>query len=132
MIREHGGDQLFQRTEEIRAASVERHRNEVPVDLRLGQLDLDDTLAFVRGFGLFSMLANLAEDREGMMAEQDMPFADALASLKEQGISSEQVSEMLDQALVMPVLLLRFFARCLGSEQARRHLIPSEEEQVQA
>ena len=68
MIREHGGDQLFQRTEEIRAASVERHRNEAPVDLRLGQLDLDDTLAFVRGFGLFSMLANLAEDREGMMA----------------------------------------------------------------
>ncbi|XAP79767.1 phosphoenolpyruvate carboxylase [Citromicrobium bathyomarinum] len=104
VIREHGGDQLFQRTEEIRAASVERHRNEVPVDLRLGQLDLDDTLAFVRGFGLFSMLANLAEDREGMMAEQDMPFVDALASLKEQGISSEQVSEMLDHALVMPVL----------------------------
>ncbi|MET0377039.1 MAG: dienelactone hydrolase family protein, partial [Rhizorhabdus sp.] len=30
---------------------------------------LDDTLAFVRGFMLFSMLANLAEDRQGVAAE---------------------------------------------------------------
>ena len=35
----------------------------------LEALDLDDTLSFVRGFMLFSMLANLAEDRQGRATE---------------------------------------------------------------
>ena len=39
------------------------------VDRGLDALSLDDTLAFVRGFMLFSMLANLAEDRQGAGAD---------------------------------------------------------------
>jgi phosphoenolpyruvate carboxylase len=68
VIRAYGGDRLFQRIEYIRAASVDRYRGvagAATVDRGLDALNLDDTLAFVRGFMLFSMLANLAEDRQG-------------------------------------------------------------------
>lgn len=45
-------------------------------------LMLDGTQAFVRGFMLFSLLANLAEDRQGVAADPCATLADALAKLK--------------------------------------------------
>ncbi|GMM92699.1 phosphoenolpyruvate carboxylase [Qipengyuania sp. MTN3-11] len=104
VIREHGSARLFERTEHIRSASVARHRGDEPVDLELEDLDLDETLDFVRGFGLFSMLANLAEDRDGVMADSEVSFADALTDLSGQGVDRAQVRDMLDEALVVPVL----------------------------
>ena len=52
VIRAYGGDTLYERTESIRAASVERHRgngdgtvgDESGADLGLDRLDLDETL----------------------------------------------------------------------------------------
>jgi len=73
VIRAYGGETLFRRTEYIRAASVDRHRGVAgkdSVDLGLDRLSLDETLDFVRGFMLFSMLANLAEDRQGVAVEK--------------------------------------------------------------
>ena len=67
VIRAYGGDRLFDRIEHIRSTSVDRFRGIArasAVDRGLEALSLDDTLAFVRGFMLFSMLANLAEDRQ--------------------------------------------------------------------
>ena len=81
VIKAYGGDQLFRRIEYIRSASVDRARGIVDahnIDSGLDALSLDDTLAFVRGFMLFSMLANLAEDRQGVAAE---PGADVAAAL---------------------------------------------------
>ncbi|RHW18701.1 phosphoenolpyruvate carboxylase [Sphingomonas gilva] len=107
VIRAYGGERLFERTEHIRSTSVERHRGggEVPVaDLGLETLSLDETLDFVRGFMLFSMLANLAEDRQGVTADTDADMAHALARLKAEGIGGEQVAELLGHALVAPVL----------------------------
>ena len=71
VIRTYGGEALFRRIEYIRSTSVDRHRGVVAadaIDPGLGALSLDDTLAFVRGFMLFSLLANLAEDRQGVSA----------------------------------------------------------------
>src|SRR5882757_8596670 len=68
VIRAYGGDALFERIEYIRSSSVDRYRGiagGAAVDRGLDALGLDDTLAFVRGFMLFSMLANLAVDRQG-------------------------------------------------------------------
>ena len=104
VIRDHGGQALFEHTERIRAASVERHRGESLPDLGLEKLDLDDTLAFVRGFGLFSMLANLAEDRAGVTSEARIDFASAIAQLNDDGIDTAAIVAMLDNALVAPVL----------------------------
>lgn len=72
VIRAYGGEALFRRIEYIRSASVDRHRGIAgadSIDPGLGSLNLDDTLDFVRSFMLFSMLANLAEDRQGVAAE---------------------------------------------------------------
>src|SRR4051812_36272707 len=73
VIRAYGGEQLFARTEYIRSTSVDRYRGVATgdaIDPGLSALSLDETLAFVRGFMLFSMLANLAEDRQGVSAEK--------------------------------------------------------------
>src|ERR1700675_1079633 len=73
VIRSYGGHALFQRIEAIRAASVDRYRgiaNPRGLAAGLETLSLDETVAFVRSFMLFSMLANLAEDRQGAAAEE--------------------------------------------------------------
>ncbi|HZF95504.1 MAG TPA: phosphoenolpyruvate carboxylase [Allosphingosinicella sp.] len=107
VIRTYGGEALFRRIEYIRSASVDRHRGLAEadaVDPGLDALSPDETLAFVRGFMLFSMLANLAEDRSGAGAEPGATLADALAALEVQGVSGEEAAALLDRALISPVL----------------------------
>jgi phosphoenolpyruvate carboxylase len=107
VIRVYGGDALFERIEHIRAASVDRYRGvagDAAVDRGLGALSLDDTLGFVRGFMLFSMLANLAEDRQAAAHPAGDDMAAALASLARQSIGAGDVSALLDRALIVPVL----------------------------
>ncbi len=107
VIRAYGGDELFKRTEYIRATSVDRARGVAgadAIDPGLDRLSLDDTLDFVRGFMLFSMLANLAEDRQGVAAEDGADLEHALGRLSEHGIGRDAVMSLLDHALVAPVL----------------------------
>jgi phosphoenolpyruvate carboxylase len=105
VIRAYGGDELFRRTEYIRSASVDRHRGVGgEVDLGLDRLTLDETLDFVRGFMLFSMLANLAEDRQGVTAEPGADVAAAIDRLAGEGIGRERIAALLDSALIAPVL----------------------------
>ncbi|MES2755470.1 MAG: phosphoenolpyruvate carboxylase, partial [Pseudomonadota bacterium] len=99
VIRAYGGDALYERTEAIRAASVERHRTGGDVSLPIDDMDLDQTLAFVRGFGLFTLFANLAEDRQGATAEPAPDFAAALGQ-----VDRGAALELLEHALVAPVL----------------------------
>ncbi|HEY0316250.1 MAG TPA: phosphoenolpyruvate carboxylase, partial [Sphingomonas sp.] len=107
VIRAYGGDQLFRRIEYIRSVSVDRARGIAgadAIDAGLEALNLDDTLAFVRGFMLFSMLANLAEDRQGVAAEPDADMAHALERLEKRGIGKDKVLDLLERSLVVPVL----------------------------
>ena len=107
VIRSHGGESLFERIEAIRAASVDRHRgiaNPRILTAGLDSLSLDETVAFVRSFMLFSMLANLAEDRQGAAAEDGGTLASALDFLSSQGIGTAQATQMLNRALIVPVL----------------------------
>ncbi|HEV2570047.1 phosphoenolpyruvate carboxylase [Sphingomonas sp.] len=105
VIRHYGGERLYRRTEYIRSASVDRHRGAAQaIDTGLEALTLDDTLDFVRGFMLFSMLANLAEDRQGIASEPGADVAHAVARLREQGVTDAALLELLETALVAPVL----------------------------
>ena len=107
VIRAYGGETLFRRVEYIRSTSVDRHRGIVDadaIDPGLAALSLDDTLAFVRGFMLFSMLANLAEDRQGVAAEPGADVIQALARLEAEGIGRDRALALLQDALVAPVL----------------------------
>ena len=104
VIRAYGGETLYNRTEYIRAASVDRHRGSGDTDLGLDRLSLDETLDFVRGFMLFSMLANLAEDRQGVAVDQGADLAAALERLAGEGIDKAQVMDLLGHTLIAPVL----------------------------
>lgn len=107
VIRRYGGERLFRQTETIRAASVDRARGVATADgveTGLSALTLDDTLAFTRGFMLFSMLANLAEDRQGIAAEPGADMAGAVARLGERGVDADAIMALLEQALVAAVL----------------------------
>src|SRR4051812_15302840 len=106
VIRTYGGEALFERTEHIRQASVDRYRGVAAdsADLGLGALSLDETLDFVRGFMLFSMLANLAEDRQGVAAEPGADVAAAIERLTGEGVGKDKITALLDTALIAPVL----------------------------
>lgn len=107
VIRAYGGDALFRRIEYIRATSVDRARGIVgadAIDPGLDRLSLDETIAFTRGFMLFSMLANLAEDRQGIAADEGAEVEAALKRLADHGIATPAIVETLGQSLVMPVL----------------------------
>ena len=107
VIRAYGGVDLFDRIEAIRSASVERHRGIGSVgatDMALDRLSLDETLDFTRGFMLFSMLANLAEDRQGVAREAGADLEAAIARLGADGIDRAGVAALLENALIAPVL----------------------------
>ncbi|MEP6784599.1 MAG: phosphoenolpyruvate carboxylase [Sphingomonadales bacterium] len=107
VIRELGGEELFRRTEYIRSTSVDKHRGIAgadAVDPGLGALTLDDTLAFVRGFMLFSLLANLAEDRQGVAHEDGASMQAVIADLAKDGLKESAILAMLADANVVPVL----------------------------
>ncbi len=107
VIRAYGGEKLYQQTEYIRSASVDRARGLHGADLTdtgLDALSLDDTLNFTRGFMLFSMLANLAEDRQGVAAEPGADVASALQRLESQGVGRDAVLDLLAHSLIVPVL----------------------------
>jgi phosphoenolpyruvate carboxylase len=107
VIRAYGGAELFERIENIRARSVDRHRglaDAAAMDRGLEALSLDDTLAFVRSFMLFSMLANLAEDRQGTGRRPGEDVAAALERLASKGIAPDQAAQLLDRTLIVPVL----------------------------
>ncbi len=107
VIRTYGGQQLFERTEAIRASSVQRHRGLADASLlsqNLAALSPDETLAFVRGFMLFSMLANLAEDRQGRLSASPVGLQSALQELAGAGVGIDSVAQLLEHALIVPVL----------------------------
>jgi phosphoenolpyruvate carboxylase len=107
VIRAYGGEKLYRQTEYIRSASVDRHRGVAgadAIDPGLDALGLDDTIAFVRGFMLFSMLANLAEDRQGVAAEPGASVAEALVRLTADGVDAAAVRALTEAAHIVPVL----------------------------
>jgi phosphoenolpyruvate carboxylase len=107
VIRSFGGEALLDRIEAIRAASVDRYRGIAnPRGLAAGweSLSLDETVSFVRSFMLFSMLANLAEDRQGAAAEKDGELAAALGVLEAQGVDAAQAAALFEHAQITPVL----------------------------
>ncbi|KAB7648982.1 phosphoenolpyruvate carboxylase [Polymorphobacter fuscus] len=107
VIREQDGEAVFDAIEGVRQASVNAHRAPdaaatAALSARLGSLDLGDTLRFVRGFLLFSLLANLAEDRSETGSTASL--ASAIDSLAAAGVDRDAVVALLQGALIVPVL----------------------------
>ncbi len=109
VIRAQEGEAVFDAIEGIRRASVAAHRAPTPqaageLEVRLKRLGLGDTLRFVRGFLLFSLLSNLAEDRQRPGETRAATLAGALDTLARQGVGKDAVATLLQGALIAPVL----------------------------
>jgi phosphoenolpyruvate carboxylase len=117
VIRDEGGQGLYDRIEAVRVASVGYHRHagargSAELERLLAELSLDDAVGLTHGFAVFSLLANVAEDRAGKRrarsqtaegARADTPEG-ALARLEAAGRSTDDVRALLSDALISPVL----------------------------
>ena len=104
VIRAYAGEDIYATVEAIRRASVGRARGGTADAVDLARLPLDEAVEVVRAFMLFSMLANLAEDRQGVAADEGADLAAVLDRLRADGIDAVKVREALADALVAPVL----------------------------
>ncbi|MFC5344232.1 phosphoenolpyruvate carboxylase [Brevundimonas staleyi] len=117
VIRVEGGQDLYDRIEAVRVASVAYHRHagargSAELERLLNELSLDDAVGLAHGFAVFSLLANVAEDRAGKRrarvqtaegARPDTPEG-ALARLTAAGRTVEEARALLSEALISPVL----------------------------
>ncbi|WP_347342295.1 phosphoenolpyruvate carboxylase [Brevundimonas albigilva] len=117
VIREEGGQALFDHVEAVRQASIAYHRDPAShpakrLERLLGELSVEQAAGLAHGFALFSLLANIAEDRATRRRAQGQAEAGARADtpegalkrLADQGVDREAVRALLDEALVSPVL----------------------------
>ncbi len=121
-IRAISGEEVFTKTEYIRQLAVQFHRQtgaertttQQALDRELNTLTIDQTLHVVRAFSYFSLLANIAEDRQQTRRRRAHRLAGsppqagsldhALASLDERGISRDAIRDWVEHAQVSPVL----------------------------
>ncbi|MBX9615812.1 MAG: phosphoenolpyruvate carboxylase [Caulobacteraceae bacterium] len=117
VIRAEAGQDLYDRIEAVRQASVAYHRHpgargSAELERLLTDLSLDQAVGLAHGFAVFSLLANVAEDRAGKRrarsqtvegARPDTPEG-ALARLAAAGRAPEDARALLSEALISPVL----------------------------
>jgi phosphoenolpyruvate carboxylase len=107
VIRRYAGEALFERIERVRARSIERHRGVADVaalEAELGGADLSSTLHLVQAFMLFSMLADVAEDRAASAGDPGATVAQALERLEAHGVDKAAAFELIARANIVPVL----------------------------
>ena len=117
VIRDEGGQELYDRIEAVRQASVAWHRDAGAADAArleqlLGELSLDQAVGLAHGFAVFSLLANVAEDRAGKRRAREQSAAGARADtaegalerLAKAGVATTQARDLLAGALISPVL----------------------------
>ncbi|GAW41993.1 Phosphoenolpyruvate carboxylase [Brevundimonas sp. SH203] len=117
IIRQEGGQALFDHVEAVRQASIAYHRDPAShpgkrLEKLLTAMTVDQAAGLAHGFALFSLLANIAEDRSTRRRAQDQAEAGArpdtpegaLKRLSDQGVDRQAVRDLLDQSLISPVL----------------------------
>jgi phosphoenolpyruvate carboxylase len=107
VIREQHGQAVFDRIEEIRSRSVGEHRQgetDLALTPILDSLSLDETVLLIRGFTIFSQLANIADDHLARNETQTSEFG-ALQRVKDaHGLSLNRVQAFLRNAVMTPVI----------------------------
>jgi len=114
VIRDQDGQAVFDQIEDIRQASVAFHREGTPeaaqaMAAKLEGLSLPETVRFAHSFATFLQITNLAEDqiqrRRGRAGDlRADTLAGAIRTLEAEGVTLAQVVELLQGALVAPVI----------------------------
>ena len=128
-IRTVSGETVFAKTEHIRQLAVAFHRSadsdgktlapthqrsQVDLERELENLSVDDTLSVIRAFSYFSILANMAEDRQQNRRRrahrisgsppQAGSLKHAMAVLTARGVAPKEILAWIGEANVSPVL----------------------------
>jgi phosphoenolpyruvate carboxylase len=114
VIRAQDGEAVFNQIEDIRKASVAFHRQGTSAAAeamaqRLEGLSLPETVRFAHSFACFLQITNIAEDqiqRQRGRGGDSRPdtLAGAIRTLKAGGVELEAVVELLQDALIAPVI----------------------------
>ncbi|MBP2308899.1 phosphoenolpyruvate carboxylase [Azospirillum melinis] len=118
-VRSQEGEAVFDIVERIRQTSIRFHREEdqgarKELEAILNSLSPPQTARVVRAYSFFSHLANIAEDQHHIRrtrahalagsAARDGTMAHALDEATKAGVTTQQLKEFFDGALVSPVL----------------------------
>ncbi|CBS91106.1 phosphoenolpyruvate carboxylase [Azospirillum lipoferum] len=118
-VRSQEGEAVFDIVERIRQTSIRFHREEdqgarKELEAILNSLSPPQTARVVRAYSFFSHLANIAEDQHHIRrtrahalagsSPRDGTMAHALDEATKAGITTQQLKEFFDSALVSPVL----------------------------
>ncbi len=114
-LKEQEGTRTFERVERVRQLGVRFRRDEDEGARRelgtlLDGLDHGEVVKVVRAFSLFSLLANLAEDKHRIRrqrersGDEDTSVAGLVARLSEVGLGAATLADLLRQASISPVL----------------------------
>ena len=121
-VREHEGEEAFERIETIRRLSVAASRNgDVEADAKLDQLlralSAKEALAVIRAFSYFLHLGNIAEDlhplqlrakaeaagdKSGIASEPSL--ARTFAHLRKASVGAGKIAQVLARGWISPVL----------------------------
>ncbi len=134
LLREQCGERLFNRVEEARQTAIERRAGEAPTSALqpLCQFeDPADASAFARAFASWFRMVNLAEQIHRIRRRRDYQseekgfqpdsLADALASLKDAGLSWEDIAGFLPELMIEPVFTAH------PTEATRRSILEKEQ-----
>lgn len=118
-VREHEGQEAYERIETIRRLSIAASRNEHEaadrLDSLLRQLTAREAVSVIRAFSYFLHLGNIAEDlhplqqRARAEAAGEMPGAEpslakSFAKLRKASIGAGKIAQVLARAWISPVL----------------------------
>jgi len=106
VIRDSHGQGAYQLIEDIRQQVVGEYRSggaEAPMD-RLTGLALQDILRLIRGFSIFSQLANIADDHVLRQQTRASGPAAAEATAEHPGLTPARVRAYLGNAVFVPVI----------------------------
>ena len=118
-ILEQEGEAIFGLVEVIRRSSIQFQRGNSVADRKdlediLSKLSTEEAVLVLRAYSYFLQLANIAEDQHHVRRNRfhdiagSLPrpgtIANALAKLKKEGITTEQLDIFFKNALVVPVL----------------------------
>ena len=135
MIREQGGDELFEKVEGARVAAIRRREGEPAAEGELqalvGALSPRDAGELVRGFATYFAVVNLAERinriRRGRdhlragRAPQEGTLEDTIRRLAAGGLGPQEVRDLLQRLLFEPVFTAH------PTEATRRTLLEKEQ-----
>ena len=118
-VREHEGQEAFERIETIRRLSIAASRDDreaaAKLDSLLSQLTAREALSVIRAFSYFLHLGNIAEDLHplqqraraeaaGEKAGAEPSLAKSFAKLRKASIGAGKIAQVLARAWISPVL----------------------------